>query len=135
VFSRLGPERTWEFDGPEGRATVDVNGSLRLDNENAVRQAALAGLGIALLPTYIVGPDLQQNRLRALLPDHHPPQTALYATYLPNRYLAAKARVFVDYLVARFGPSPGWDASRQSSSTAQRSAVVLDARGASADAR
>jgi len=113
VFSRLGPERTWHFERDEGHASVEVNGSLRLDNENAVRQAALAGCGIALLPTYIVGADLQHNTLRAVLPECKPPETALYATYLPNRYVAAKVRVFVDYLVARFGPSPEWDQQRK----------------------
>jgi DNA-binding transcriptional LysR family regulator len=116
VFSRLGPERTWHFDGPEGHASVDVNGTLRLDNENAVRQAALAGVGIALLPTYIIGADLQQNALRAVLADCKPPETALFATYLLNRYLSAKVRVFLDYLVAQFGPAPQWDALHQSSS-------------------
>jgi DNA-binding transcriptional LysR family regulator len=113
VFSRLGPERLWHFDSADGHASVEVNGGLRLDNENAVRQAALAGCGIALLPTYIVGGDLQQGALRVVLPEYEAPETTLYATYLPNRYLAAKVRVFVDYLVARFGPSPGWDALRK----------------------
>jgi DNA-binding transcriptional LysR family regulator len=110
VYSRLGPEHCWQFVGPDGGKSVEVTGSLRLDNENAVRQAALAGCGIALLPTYIVGTDLQQNALCALLPEYRPPETALYATYLPNRYVAAKVRVFVDYLLARLGPSPEWDA-------------------------
>jgi DNA-binding transcriptional LysR family regulator len=113
VYSRLGPARTWHFDGPEGASTVEVDGTLRLDNENAVRQAVLAGLGIALLPTYIIGADLQRNALRALLPEHRPPETSLFATYLPNRYLAAKVRVFVDYLVTRFGPVPHWDADTE----------------------
>lgn len=112
VLSRPGPECTWHFDGPDGCASVDVTGSLRLDNENAVRQAALAGLGIVLLPTYIVGGDLQQNRLRIVLPEYEAPQTSLFATYLPNRYLATKARVFVDYLVERFA-APEWDAPRK----------------------
>jgi len=118
VFSRLGPERHWHFEGAGGRASVEVNGALRLDNENAVRQAALAGCGIALLPTYIVGGDLQQGALRVVLPEYKAAETALYATYLPNRYLAAKVRVFVDYLVARFGPSPGWDALRRTPAAA-----------------
>jgi DNA-binding transcriptional LysR family regulator len=122
VYSRLGPERTWHFDGPDGYASVEVNGTLRLDNENAVRQAALAGLGIALLPTYIIGADLQQNTLHAVLPDCNPPETALFATYLPNRYVAAKVRVFVDYLVARFGPAPHWDALQTTPAEARDSA-------------
>jgi DNA-binding transcriptional LysR family regulator len=135
VFSRLGPERTWHFDGPEGKASTEVSGSLRLDNENAVRQAALAGLGIALLPTYIVGPDLQQNRLHVVLPEYRAPETTLFATYLPNRYLAAKARVFVDYLVARFGPSPGWDALRRTPSPGMRGTTAAMPRNGVADVR
>ncbi|HEX6794381.1 MAG TPA: LysR family transcriptional regulator [Casimicrobiaceae bacterium] len=109
VYSRTGPEHCWHFEGVDAHASVEVNGSLRLDNENAVRQAALGGCGIALLPTYIVGDDLQRGALCTVLPDYRPPQTALYATYLPNRYVAAKVRVFVDYLIARFGPAPEWD--------------------------
>ena len=103
-------DRTWHFDGADGRASVEVNGPLRLDNDNAVRQAALAGLGIALLPTYIVGSDLREGRLRVVLPDCEAPALSLFATYLPNRYLAAKVRVFVDHLVATFGAEPSWDA-------------------------
>jgi DNA-binding transcriptional LysR family regulator len=133
VFSRLGPERTWHFDGDNGHASVDVNGSLRLDNENAVRQAVLAGLGIALLPTYIVGADLQQKRLRVVLPEFRPPETSLFATYLPNRYLAAKARVFVDYLVARFGPSPDWDALQRRQAPAARNGVAATSRDGPVD--
>jgi DNA-binding transcriptional LysR family regulator len=125
VFSRLGPERSWRFTGSDGDVTVEVNGSLRLDNENAVRQAALAGIGIAFLPTYIVGADLQQNRLQPVLPDYGVPETALFATYLPNRYLAAKVRVFVDFLVARFGPVPQWDAREPAVTSANADASPM----------
>jgi DNA-binding transcriptional LysR family regulator len=109
VHSSSATDRTWHFDGGDGRAGVEVNGTLRLDNENAVRQAALAGLGIALLPTYIVGSDLREGRLRVVLPECEAPALSLFATYLPNRYLAAKVRVFVDHLVATFGIEPPWD--------------------------
>ena len=119
TFSHPGAGCTWHFDGPDGNASVEVSGSLRLDNENAVRQAALAGLGIVLLPTYIVGADLQHNRLRMVLPEYKAPETALFATYLSNRYLATKARVFVDYLVGRFA-APEWDAPRRMPTTTSR---------------
>jgi len=76
-----------------------------------VRQAVLAALGIALLPTYMIGADLQRNALRALLPEHRSPETSLFATYLLN--LAAKVRVFVDSLVTRFGPVRHWDADHE----------------------
>ena len=135
VFSRLGPERHWHFDSADGRASVEVSGALRLDNENAVRQAALAGCGIALLPTYIVGGDLQQGTLRTVLAEYKAAETALYATYLPNRYLAAKVRVFVDYLVGRVGPAPGWDTLRKMPATGSRRAGDERPGAGSADAR
>jgi DNA-binding transcriptional LysR family regulator len=124
VHSLPGAERAWHFDGDGGAARVEVNGSLRFDNENAIRKAALAGLGIALLPTYIVGDDVRDGHLRLVLPEWEGPRMALFATYLPNRYLAAKVRVFVDHLVAMFGPEPQWDA------LPRRSAVGIAATAA-----
>ncbi|HET9668158.1 MAG TPA: LysR family transcriptional regulator [Casimicrobiaceae bacterium] len=119
VHSLPGGERAWHFESDDGVTSVEVNGSLRFDNENAIRKAALAGLGVALLPTYIVGDDVRDGRLRLVLPELEGPRMGLFATYLPNRYLAAKVRVFVDYLVAMFGPEPQWDAAPRSSAPAR----------------
>lgn len=135
VFSRIGPERTWRFMGPDGDATIDVSGTLRLDNENAIRQAALAGIGIALLPTYIVGADLQQGALHVVLPIYKPPESALFASYLPNRYVAMKVRAFVDFLLARFGPTPPWDAREPAPARAAPIDVAAPARAVSSAAR
>jgi len=125
VHSLPGGERAWHFEGDDrGITSVEVNGSLRFDNENAIREAALAGLGVALLPTYIVGDDIRAGRLRLVLPELEGPRMALFATYLPNRYLAAKVRVFVDYLVTMFGPEPQWDAAPRGSATARGVSVA-----------
>jgi DNA-binding transcriptional LysR family regulator len=48
-----------------------------------------------------------------VLPDNPPTELGIFALYAPNRYLAAKTRVFIDFLVARFGEEPRWDAFRQ----------------------
>jgi DNA-binding transcriptional LysR family regulator len=45
-----------------------------------------------------------------VLPATPPAPLAIYAIYAPNRYLAAKSRVFIDFLVERFGEEPKWDA-------------------------
>jgi DNA-binding transcriptional LysR family regulator len=127
VFGGSGNSRQWHFDRDEAHASVEVSGSLRLDNENAVRRAALAGCGIALLPTYMVGDDLRDDALRVVLPGCRATQTSLYATYLPNRYVTAKVRVFVDYLVAQFGPSPQWDAEAKMQPEAKRAQAPLHA--------
>jgi DNA-binding transcriptional LysR family regulator len=110
VHSLMGTERTWCFLTPAGEMRVEVDGSVRFNNENAIRQAALAGAGVALLPTYIVGEDLQRGLLEAALPDFAASDSAVYAVYSSNRHVAAKVREFVDFLVARFSPEPYWDA-------------------------
>jgi DNA-binding transcriptional LysR family regulator len=127
VHSLPGADRAWHFESDDGAASVEVNGSLRFDNENAIRKAALAGLGVALLPTYIVGGDLRDGRLRLVLPEYEGPRTALFATYLPNRYLAAKVRVFVDWLVAMFGPEPQWDAAPRRGAPAHGASIAASA--------
>ena len=71
-----------------------------------LRTSALAGNGIANLPTFLVGPDIEAGRLVPVLPDNPPTELGIFALYAPNRYLAAKTRVFIDFLVARFGEEP-----------------------------
>jgi DNA-binding transcriptional LysR family regulator len=74
-----------------------------------LRDAATQGRGIALLPTFIAGADLQNGRLRTILTDYKAPEISLYAVYPQTRHLSVKVRVFVDFLVARFGGRPYWD--------------------------
>src|SRR3546814_13789592 len=70
--------------------------------------AALDGMGITKLPTFIVGPCLRDGRLEVVLPDHPVPEQGIYAVYPHSRNLSLKVRVFVDFLAARFGPEPSW---------------------------
>ncbi|WP_239507205.1 LysR substrate-binding domain-containing protein, partial [Stenotrophomonas maltophilia] len=69
----------------------------------------IKGRGIALLPTFLVGPHLQAGRLTALLTDYTAPELTLYAIYPPTRHLSVKVRLFIDFLVQRFGGRPAWD--------------------------
>jgi DNA-binding transcriptional LysR family regulator len=64
---------------------------------------------VALLPTFIVGRDLQAGRQRSVLSDYVPSERHIYAVYLPNRHVAPKVRAFIDFLLARFSPEPYWD--------------------------
>ena len=57
----------------------------------------------------MVGPDIKAGKLRVVLDDYPPTELGIYALYTPNRYLATKTRVFIDFLVRRFGESPAWD--------------------------
>ena len=98
----------WRLLNPKGdEIAVPVSGRYLANNADVLRTTALAGGGVILLPTFIVGEDLRAGR--RLLPDYPPPEQGLHALYPPGRHLSAKVRSFVDFLVARFGGEPAWD--------------------------
>ncbi len=108
-YTAFGRTRQWKLQGPGEQITVPVNGSLRINDDDALSHAVLAGLGVALLPTFIVGRELKAGRLQAVLQDYQPPEQEVTAVFLPNTYLPPKIRVFIDFLQERFGPEPSWD--------------------------
>ena len=89
--------------------SVPVTSRLCSNNGDVLRAAALHGNGIALLPTFLIGSDIAAKKLAVVLRDYEPTGLNIYAVYAPNRYLAAKTRVFIDFLAGRFGPQPDWD--------------------------
>lgn len=99
----------WVFQGPDGRVSVDVSGPLRSNNGDILRQAAVEHQGVAIQPTFIVGPDIMAGDLVPVLCDWRVPEYGLYAVYPQNRHVSAKLRAFVDFLVKRLGPEPPWD--------------------------
>lgn len=103
------PRDAWRLRGPKGDLDLRVSGNLRLNDDEALSAAVLGGLGVALLPTFIIGRDLQAGRLRAVLSDYAPHGSNIHAVYLPTRHLPAKVRAFIDFLRERFGPEPYWD--------------------------
>lgn len=104
----------WRFEprpGSGGEAeTVRVAGSLRANNGDLLRTAALDGLGIIRQPTFLVGDDLRSGALLPLLADYPLPSLGVYAVYPTRRHLSAKVRTFVDFLASRWGDVPPWDA-------------------------
>ena len=68
----------------------------------------MKGLGLALLPTFIIGEPLQAGRLRSVLAEYIPLERHIYAVYLANRHVSAKVRAFRDSHLERFGPEPYW---------------------------
>jgi DNA-binding transcriptional LysR family regulator len=107
-YSAAGDE--WRFDGPDGSTSVQLKGTLQANNGDALCAAAVAGGGIAILPTFITGSDIISGRLIPILTQYQIPEAAIYAVYPPGRHLSPKVRSFVDFLVPRFGDHPSWDA-------------------------
>lgn len=99
----------WAFDGPGGRRVLHVSGNFEANSADAVYHAALAGLGVARLSTYLVSGDLKAGRLVHLLPGYVHEEADILAIYPERKNLPAKVRVFVDFLAERFGPVPPWE--------------------------
>ncbi len=102
-YGQLAVENQWILTGADGEYTVSVNGVLCSNNGEVLKDAAVRGLGITLLPRFIVGEELQQGRLQIVLPDYHSPELSIYVIYSVNRHLSTKVRLLVDFLQERFG--------------------------------
>lgn len=111
IYTYLPAQNDWRFRGPGGPLTVRVAGNLKANNGDVLREAALAGLGVCLAPTFLVGDDVRAGRLVTALDGFAEDSLTIYAVYPHRRHLPAKVRAFVDFLVGRFGPHPYWDAA------------------------
>ncbi|WHO40696.1 LysR family transcriptional regulator [Sphingobium sp. AP49] len=92
----------WTIDGQERL----INGPFRSDSSEAVHRAALAGLGIALLPAVRVADDLQAGRLVRVLPESHIDPLDILAVHPSLKRLPARARLILNFLKAHFPGSP-----------------------------
>ncbi|MEJ5083092.1 LysR family transcriptional regulator [Ochrobactrum sp. MYb379] len=101
----------WRFaPSPEGEPrAVNIAGKLQFSNGEACLQAAIAGLGIAHVPSFIAGPFIREGRVRQLLKTYEDKPLGIHAVYPPARHLALKVRALVDYLADRFRGLPNWD--------------------------
>lgn len=89
---------------------VEVTGALSVNETSVLRQAALAGAGIAMLPTYFVGGDLASGALVRLLPDHEPEPLGIHAVYLSRQHQPKPLKLLIDFLGQRFGDAVApWD--------------------------
>lgn len=79
------------------------------NNGDVLVEAAIAGTGIVLQPTFIAGNAIREGKLKVLLPEHEPAPMALYAVYAHRQLLASKVRSFIDFIDGYFGEPPYWD--------------------------
>ncbi|TKC87987.1 LysR family transcriptional regulator [Trinickia terrae] len=94
----------WRLVGPRGEVReVAVRGSFTANHGDAVRVAALQGLGIVLQPETVLATDLAAGRLAPVLPSWSMAPSPMYLVYAQDRRPTAKLRSAIDFLMARFG--------------------------------
>lgn len=104
TYTNSGDE--WRLKSPNGEEAIRIGGSIRADNGDMLRLAALSGAGLVLQPLFIVADDLAAGRLVQVLSDHASAELGIYAVYPSRKHLSAKVRTFVDFLVARLDSAP-----------------------------
>ncbi|MBX4865019.1 LysR family transcriptional regulator [Rhizobium sophorae] len=104
IFAGRNQRQGWRFR-QEGGSWIKAHGRsrLRLDSGEAIRDAALAGLGIALLPDFLVADDLAAGRLRQILPDLETDDAKIVTLYPDKRLLEPRVRRFIDLMVEELG--------------------------------
>ena len=90
------------LSGEEGASRVPVSGRLQVNQGQALRVAALHGMGIVLQPSILLEADVSAGRLVQLFPRHELPSRPMSVVYLQDRYRSPKLRSFVDFLTERF---------------------------------
>jgi DNA-binding transcriptional LysR family regulator len=101
---------SWRLVGPQGPINYRPDGMLITNSSEVIREAVLAGLGIALRSTWDVGAELKNGRLIQVLPAYEGSRhLSLSAVYPSRQFLPAKIRLFIDYLAALYGPVPYWE--------------------------
>ncbi|PDS80642.1 LysR family transcriptional regulator [Rhizobium sp. L43] len=99
----------WRFQTPEGAVVVRAKLALGINNGDMLRDAAIAGLGIALLPAFIAGPAIREGRLAEIDVGHRPEAEFIYMAHPEGRNPSAKLRAIADHLKKSFGDPPYWD--------------------------
>lgn len=106
IDSNLADPQQWQFrDG----ITVTMRERMRFSNAEACMIAAIAGLGITRVPSFVAGEALRSGKLVQVLAEFDPAPRGLFAIYPPARHLAGKVRVLVDHLALCFRAIPDWD--------------------------
>jgi DNA-binding transcriptional LysR family regulator len=104
------PNNLWRLRAEDGNeVSVRVRGRLESNLGEVIRDAALAGLGIALHSTWHVSEDLRAGRLQLVLPGYSLPESGIYAVMPQRRLVPARARAFTNFLAQRFGRTPPWE--------------------------
>ncbi len=109
IFTGLNRPREWQLVGRDGLVSAPVNARLASNNAEALVEAALDGLGIAMGATFATHGALRSGALVRVLPEYEFEPTAMFAVFPSARQLSLKVRAVVDLLSAAFADPPHWD--------------------------
>jgi len=92
----------WQYTGPKGKGTVQVNGNLTVNNSAALREAVLAGMGLSAAPVWLIHEGIQQGKLNVILKDYVPVSLDINAVYRKRLYVQQKVVLMIEHLRETF---------------------------------
>ena len=104
-----GRNDVWRLRDGDSDIAVHVHGRLESNQGELIRDAGVAGLGIAMYSTWHVNGDLRAGRLQVVLPDYPLPDTAISAVMPQRRLVPPRVRAFIDFLAQKLGGVPPWE--------------------------
>jgi DNA-binding transcriptional LysR family regulator len=109
-YAHLAAGQVWRFEGARagGEQVVRVQSRFVANNAELMRGAAVAGLGLLMVPEFIVAEQLRRGDLVTVLPESPPVGKVLHALYPRDRQGSVRIRALVDHLAAALRPSPPW---------------------------
>ncbi len=99
----------WRFQTSNGPVSVQAHSMFGVTNGDMMRDAAIAGLGLAMLPAFLAGPAVKAGELVAVPLDDEPDEEFLYMAHAQRRNPLAKLRALREHLLGCFGAPPYWD--------------------------
>jgi len=101
-YNLISEREEWTFRGDDGEQTLGIKGSFCSNNGDVLAEAAMQGLGIALLPNFIIEDGLADGRLIKVLGEFERAPLTLFALYPSRQHVPAKTRRFLEYLLEHF---------------------------------
>jgi len=108
IYSNRGAS-DWRFRAAGKWLTVHPNVALRVNNGLLMRDAAISGLGIALLATFFLKDPLRDRTLRGIDVGAKPEGATIFVAYPQDLRASAKIRTLISWLRQAFGDPPYWD--------------------------
>lgn len=109
LYANIPTYEQWRFRVGDRWEHVKGHARFRADNGEMLREAACAGLGVVILPSFIASESIRSGALEVLLRDHPLEEFGLHLVMPPGRASTARVRALIDFLAQRFGPEPSWD--------------------------
>ncbi len=101
-YNHMSIREEWGFLKAGKTHRLDVSGTLSTNNGEVLRDAAIGGVGLTLLPTFIVADALHSGTLKAVLPEYCPKPFGLYAVRASRQFTPARMKLFIEYFKETF---------------------------------